>query len=195
MTLAVQLTKRLSSGFALDVSFLAESGVTILFGASGSGKTTILRCVAGLARPDSGRIAIGDRTLFGGDLGMDIPVPDRRIGYVFQQLALFPHLTVADNIGYGLAGLPGTERHARIMEAADSFRIGGLLNRRPGQISGGERQRTALARALVTRPTALLLDLHAAQQTILVLVTHSLELARRFPVRLELVEGALRPAP
>ena len=158
MTLAVQLTKRLSSGFALDVSFLAESGVTILFGASGSGKTTILRCVAGLARPDSGRIAIGDRTLFGGDAGVDIPVPDRRIGYVFQQLALFPHLTVADNIGYGLAGLPGTERRARIVEAADSFRIGALLNRRPGQISGGERQRTALARALVTRPTALLLD-------------------------------------
>jgi molybdate transport system ATP-binding protein len=158
MTLAVHLAKRLSSGFALDVSFLADPGVTILFGASGSGKTTILRCVAGLARPDAGRIAIGGRTLFNGDAGVDVPVPDRQIGFVFQQLALFPHLTVAENIGYGLAGLSRVERRTRIAEAADSFRIAGLLDRRPGQISGGERQRTALARALVTRPTALLLD-------------------------------------
>jgi len=158
MTLAVDLAKRLSSGFALDVSFVAEPGVTILFGASGSGKTTILRCVAGLARPDTGRVSIGDRALFDGDGGVDVPVPDRQIGYVFQQLALFPHLTVAENIGYGLAGLSRDERRTRIAEAADSFRISGLLDRRPGQISGGERQRTALARALVIRPTALLLD-------------------------------------
>jgi molybdate transport system ATP-binding protein len=156
MTLAVQLTKRLLAGFVLDVSFLAEPGVTILFGASGSGKTTILRCVAGLARPDAGRIAIGDRTLF--NSGVNVPVPERQIGYVFQQLALFPHLTVARNIGYGLAGLSRAERQARIVEAAESFRIQNLLDRRPGQISGGERQRTALARALVTQPAALLLD-------------------------------------
>jgi len=158
MTLAVHLTKRLHPGFVLDVSFLAEPGVTILFGASGSGKTTILRSVAGLARPDAGRIAIGDRTLFNGDGGVDMPVADRRIGYVFQQLALFPHLTVARNIGYGLAGLSRAEREARIVETAESFRIQNLLDRQPGQISGGERQRTALARALVTQPAALLLD-------------------------------------
>jgi len=158
MTLAVHLTKRLHDGFALDVAFLAEPGVTILFGASGSGKTTILRCVAGLARPDAGRIAIGDRTLFNGDSGVSLPVPDRRIGYVFQQLALFPHLTVARNIGYGLADLSRAERQARVAEAAESFRIVNLLERRPGQISGGERQRAALARALVTQPAALLLD-------------------------------------
>jgi molybdate transport system ATP-binding protein len=158
MTLAVLLTKRLHAGFVLDVSFLAEPGVTILFGASGSGKTTILRSVAGLARPDTGRIAIGDRTLFNGDSGVNVPVPDRQIGYVFQQLALFPHLTVARNIGYGLAGLSRAERQARITDAAKSFRIENLLDRRPGQISGGERQRTALARALVTNPEALLLD-------------------------------------
>jgi molybdate transport system ATP-binding protein len=158
MTLAVHLTKRLHAGFALDVSFLAEPGVTILFGASGSGKTTILRCVAGLARPDGGRIAIGDRTLFDGDSGVNVPVPDRQIGYVFQQLALFPHLTVARNIGYGLAGLSRAARQTRVAEAAESFRIDKLLDRRPGQISGGERQRAALARALVTQPAALLLD-------------------------------------
>ena len=158
MTLAIHLTKRLHAGFALDVSFLAEPGVTILFGASGSGKTTILRCVAGLARPDTGRIAIGDRTLFNGESGVDVPVPNRHLGYVFQQLALFPHLTLAQNIGYGLAGVPAAERKTRIAEAAESFRIAGLLDRRPGQISGGERQRAALARALVTQPAALLLD-------------------------------------
>ena len=158
MTLAVHLVKRLPSGFALDVSFLAEAGVTILFGASGSGKTTILRSVAGLARPDAGRIAIGDRTLFDGDASIDVPAPRRRIGYVFQQLALFPHLTVAQNIGYGLADLPRAERRTRVAEAAESFRIGNLLDRRPRQISGGEQQRTALARALVTNPDALLLD-------------------------------------
>jgi molybdate transport system ATP-binding protein len=158
MTLAVHLAKRLSSGFALEVSFRAEPGVTILFGASGSGKTTILRCVAGLARPDAGRIAVGDRALFDAGAGVDVPVAERRLGYVFQQLALFPHLTVAGNIGYGLAALPRAERRTRVAEAAESFRIGGLLDRRPAQISGGERQRTALARALVTQPTALLLD-------------------------------------
>ena len=158
MTLAVHLAKRLSSGFALDVSFAAEPGVTILFGASGAGKTTILRCVAGLVRPDGGRIAIGDRALFNGDAGVDVPVQDRQIGYVFQQLALFPHMTVARNIGYGLAGLSPAARQARVAEVAESFRIAGLLDRRPSQISGGERQRTALARALVTNPAALLLD-------------------------------------
>ena len=158
MTLTVHLAKQLASGFALDVTFVAEPGVTILFGASGSGKTTILRCVAGLVRPDGGRVAIGDRALFDANAGIDVPVPARHIGYVFQQLALFPHLTVADNIGYGLADLARGERQSRIAEAADSFRISGLVDRRPSQISGGERQRTALARALVTQPAALLLD-------------------------------------
>jgi molybdate transport system ATP-binding protein len=158
MTLSAHVVKRLPSGFALDVSFLAETGVTILFGASGSGKTTILRSVAGLARPDAGRVSIGGRTLFDSDARVNVPAPHRRIGYVFQQLALFPHLTVAQNIAYGLAGLAKAEQQTRVAEVAASFRITNLLDRRPRQISGGEQQRTALARALVTNPDALLLD-------------------------------------
>jgi len=158
MTLAIHVVKRMSAGFTLDVSFLADSGVTILFGASGSGKTTILRCVAGLTSPDAGRVAIGQRVLYDSATPVNVAVPQRRLGYVFQQLALFPHMSVAQNIGYGLASLPRDERRTRVAAAAESFHIAGLLNRRPAQISGGERQRTALARALVTDPQALLLD-------------------------------------
>jgi molybdate transport system ATP-binding protein len=158
MTLAARIVTRLSPAFALDVSFAVEPGVTILFGASGSGKTTILRCVAGLARPAAGRITIDGRALFDDAAGIDVPPQLRRIGYVFQQLALFPHMSAAANIGYGLAHLTRAQRRGRVARAAASFRIEGLLARRPGQISGGERQRVALARALVTDPQALLLD-------------------------------------
>ncbi len=154
MTLAVHLVKRLSVGFALDVSFRAERGVTILFGASGSGKTTILRCVAGLARPDAGRVAIGDRMLFDSDAGVDVPVPARRIGYVFQQLALFPHMTVAQNIGYGLDGAAArASGETRVAEAADSFRISrparpAAARRSPAASGSGRRWR---ARSSPTR--------------------------------------------
>jgi molybdate transport system ATP-binding protein len=158
MTLDVRVAKRLHAGFLLDVSFAAESGVTVLFGASGSGKTTILRSVAGLSTPDAGRITIGDRVLFDREAGTDVPVAHRHIGYVFQQLALFPHLTAGENIEYGLTRLTAAERRARVDAVVESFGLGSLLDRRPGQISGGERQRTALARALVTHPSALLLD-------------------------------------
>ena len=158
MTLAASVTKRLGPGFTLDVTLDAPPGITMLFGASGSGKTTLLRCVAGLTRPDEGRIAIGDRVLFDGKAGIDVPVQDRHVGYVFQQAALFPHMTVGDNIGYGLNRLDAAERHRRVSTIAESFRIAGILDRRPSQVSGGERQRAALARALVTEPSLLLLD-------------------------------------
>jgi molybdate transport system ATP-binding protein len=158
MSLSASIATRLPSGFALDLELTAAPGFTILFGASGSGKTTLLRSLAGLVTPERGRIMIRDRVVFDASTGVNLPPPRRQIGYVFQQLALFPHLTVATNIGYGLAGLPPVERRARIAAIAASFRIEHLLARRPGAISGGERQRVALARALVTRPDLLLLD-------------------------------------
>ena len=158
MTISVAVSKRLSPEFALDVAFDAPPGITILFGASGSGKTTVLRTVAGLTRPDAGRIIVGDRVLFDASTGIDVPVQHRQAGYVFQQLALFPHMSIADNIGYGLHHLPATERRQRLTMIAESFHITGVLDRRPGQVSGGERQRAALARALVSEPSVLLLD-------------------------------------
>ncbi len=158
MTLGVRVTKRLGAGFTLDVALAAPPGITMLFGASGSGKTTLLRCIAGLTRPDTGRIAIGDRVLFDANEGVDVPVQERHVGYVFQQAALFPHMSLRENIGYGLARISADERAQRVSAIAESFRIGGMLDRRPAQVSGGERQRAALARALVTEPSLLLLD-------------------------------------
>jgi molybdate transport system ATP-binding protein len=158
MTLSIQIRKRLSASFLLDVALVAAPGVTIVFGESGSGKTTLLRSVAGLAAPDEGKIAIGERIVFDRAGGVDVEPARRRAGYVFQHLALFPHLTVAGNIGYGLAGVSRPDRDARVAAIAESFRIERLLHRRPGEISGGERQRVGLARSLVTSPDVLLLD-------------------------------------
>ena len=136
----------------------APAGITILFGASGSGKSTLLRCVAGLIRPDSGSIAIGSRILFDASTGRRLPVPQRRVGYVFQQLALFPHMSIADNLAYGLHDRSAGARREQVNAIAQSFRIEHVLSRRPDAISGGERQRAALARSLVTDPEVLLLD-------------------------------------
>lgn len=158
MSLSVSIRKPLSPGFALDLSLSAPPGITIVFGASGSGKTTLLRCLAGLLRPATGRIAVGDRVLFDAADGTDVAVQRRNIGYVFQQLALFPHMTVADNIEYGLGHLDPASRRARMQAIVRSFHIERVLSRKPPAISGGERQRTALARALVMDPALLLLD-------------------------------------
>lgn len=158
MSVRAALARRLSPAFNLDVDLEVPAGITILFGPSGSGKSTILRSIAGLSRPDAGRIALDDTVLFDSARRVDLPPQRRRVGVVLQQLALFPHLTVAGNIGYGLYRLPASEREARVSSIAASFHITGILHRRPGQISGGERQRTALARTLVTEPAALLLD-------------------------------------
>lgn len=147
-----------SGSFELDVAFVLQSGITILFGASGTGKTTLLDSIAGLSTPDAGRIAVGGRVLFDLQAGVNLPPKNRRIGYVFQDLALFPHLTVEANVGYGLTSLGATERNERVAEALESLGIAQLRERRPAQLSGGERQRVALARALVTEPSILLLD-------------------------------------
>ncbi len=144
--------------FVLDVDFSAPPGITILFGPSGAGKTSVMDAVAGLTNPDQGRVAASGRVFFDGNASLCTPVAQRGIGYVFQDLALFPHLTVEENVHYGLAALDAAERRHRAAAVLDSFRIAHLAGRRPEAISGGERQRAALARALVTEPCVLLLD-------------------------------------
>ena len=159
-TLSARIRKTFSAterDFTLDVEFKAPPGFTILFGASGAGKTTLLNCVAGLAAP-GGRITIGDRVLFDSNAKIDVPVPLRRVGYVLQDLALFPHLTVEQNVEYGLGGSPRMARRKRSIAMLQELRIDHLRQQRPSQISGGERQRVALARSLVTDPCVLLLD-------------------------------------
>jgi molybdate transport system ATP-binding protein len=158
--LQVRIEKQFAaaSPFELDVDFVAPACITILFGASGSGKTTILESVAGLLAPDRGRIVLNDRTLFDSAQKINIPAPKRHVGYVFQDLALFPHLTVRGNVEFGIQSLTRTEREQRVTPLLQAFRIGHLIDRRPAEISGGERQRVALARALVTDPEVLLLD-------------------------------------
>ncbi len=159
--LTLQLHKRFSTAgrdFALDVSVTVNPGITILFGPSGAGKTTLLDCIAGLTIPDSGKIAVGDRILFDHPRHTNIPTQYRKLGYVFQDLALFPHLTAGKNIEYGLADADKSERRKKSGAILESFRIAHLRDRKPAEISGGERQRVALARALVTDPCVLLLD-------------------------------------
>jgi molybdate transport system ATP-binding protein len=155
---SVQIRKRLGPDFALDLTVALPPGITILFGPSGAGKTTLLDCIAGLVRPDEGRVATQEKILFDNTLGINVPPQLRRVGYVFQDLALFPHLSVEDNVEYGLSRLDSEQRQRRSAAILESFRIAHLRSRRPGEISGGERQRVALARALVIDPTILLLD-------------------------------------
>ena len=162
VALEVRVRKRLASngepGFELDAGFMAPPGITILFGPSGAGKTTLLECVAGLLRPDDGHIAVGNRIFFDSAQRTDLAIERRSVGYVFQTLALFPHLTVEQNVAYGLAQQSPEERRRCAAAILESFHIAHLARRRPSEISGGERQRAALARALVIEPCLLLLD-------------------------------------
>ena len=155
--LAVALTKALP-GFTLDVQWTAGDGVAVLFGPSGAGKSLTLACLAGLVRPDAGRIVVDGRVLFDGAAGIDLPPQRRRVGYVFQGLALFPHLTVAENVGFGLRDRPRAERERAVRDVIERLGLGGLEARRPGEVSGGQRQRVALGRALAIDPALLLLD-------------------------------------
>jgi len=132
--------------------------VTVLFGPSGSGKTTVLRCLAGLERPEAGTIHCGDVTWLDAARGIFLPPQRRGIGYLFQEYALFPHLSVAQNIAYGLTGLSEAERRRRVVDMLDLVQLAGLEARHPKQLSGGQQQRVALARALAPRPQLLLLD-------------------------------------
>jgi molybdate transport system ATP-binding protein len=144
--------------FVLDVSLDIPPGFTILCGPSGAGKSTLLDCVAGLTKPDSGRIAVADRTLFDSSSRVNMPAHQRAIAYVFQFASLFPHLSVEENILYGIQHLAPKERNCRIDEILGAFRVEALRKRRPSEISGGEAQRIELARSLVGDPRALLLD-------------------------------------
>jgi molybdate transport system ATP-binding protein len=159
LTARVKLERRaVAPPFVLDVSIEVPAGITILFGPSGAGKSTLLDCIAGLVQPEAGRITIGSETLFDSESRANVPPQARHLAYVFQTLALFPHMTAEENVAYGLNGLPQGERTARVQSVLSAFRVEKLRTRRPPEISGGERQRIALARSLVTQPRALLLD-------------------------------------
>jgi molybdate transport system ATP-binding protein len=147
-----------STSFLLDVQMEVLPGISILFGPSGAGKSTLLDCIAGLAQPDAGRIAINGDAIFDSEKGLNVPPQRRQIAYVFQELALFPHLSVEANVAYGLTRTPEQTRDERVSEILKMFRVEQFRHRKPREISGGEQQRVALARSLVTQPRVLLLD-------------------------------------
>jgi len=155
--LRVDVSKRLGD-FSIEASFASEGRVTGLFGASGAGKTSLINMIAGLLRPDRGVIAIDDETLDDTNARTHVAVHRRRIGYVFQDARLFPHLDVRQNLDYGRRMNGLAEDGAQRTRVTDLLDIGNLLDRRPGRLSGGERQRVALGRALLSQPRLLLLD-------------------------------------
>ena len=145
-------------GFTLDAAFSAERGITALFGRSGSGKTTLVNAIAGLVRPERGRVEVDGQVLLDTEAGIFLPVHRRRIGYVFQEGRLFPHLTVRQNLRYGRLFAPPGNDSLDFDAVVDLLGIGGLLDRRPAKLSGGEKQRVAIGRALLSRPRLLLMD-------------------------------------
>ena len=157
MTLSVRLAHHLP-GFPLDIAFTAPPGLTVLFGRSGSGKTTIANAVAGLLRPQSGRISVEGRVLFDSEAGICLPPHRRRLGYIFQEGRLFPHLTVRQNLGYGRWFAPSQEPRESLDNVVEMLGIGHLMERRPGALSGGEKQRVAIGRALLAAPQLIIAD-------------------------------------
>jgi molybdate transport system ATP-binding protein len=157
MGLSLKLRKQVN-GFKLDVEWAMENELAVLFGFSGAGKSMTLQLLAGLIQPDEGWIYSGNRTLFDSRSGVNLAPQDRSIGYVFQNLALFPHMTVKGNILYGAGDLKKEEREEQIKEMITAFHLVGLESRYPSEISGGQQQRVALARALIRRPDLILLD-------------------------------------
>jgi molybdate transport system ATP-binding protein len=147
-----------ASRFHLEAKLTAYPGVTVIVGHSGAGKSTLLRCIAGLSNPEEGRIAVGEHVLFDSRRNVRLEPAQRGVAFVFQDLALFPHLSVEDNVVYGLRRLAPAERKRRMHAILASFQIEHLERRFPREISGGEQQRVALARSLVTEPSVLLLD-------------------------------------
>lgn len=164
MCVECKITKKLHN-FGLDVDFTMDKELMVIEGPSGAGKTTILNCIAGIGKPDSGIITVGKKELFNSETGLDLVAEKRNIGYLFQNYALFPNMTVRDNILYGLKNKDAYKQKSsrkELLEYADymmeTLGIMQLADRKPSRISGGEKQRTALARALVIKPSLLLLD-------------------------------------
>ena len=157
MGLKVDIKKRVN-GFSLDVSWEIGNELAVLFGYSGAGKSLTLKLVAGLMKPDSGIIESNGTVCFNSVSGIDLPPQNRSFGYVFQDLALFPHMTVRENILYGAKGVSINERAERLSGLINKFRIQGIEDKMPSEISGGQKQRVAFARAMIRRPEVLLLD-------------------------------------
>jgi molybdate transport system permease protein len=155
--LEVDIEKKLAE-FTLSVRFHSGDAPLSILGASGAGKTMLLRCVAGLEKPERGRIVVNGNVVFDSENGVCVPARERRIGMLFQSYALFPNQTVADNVGFGLRTLAADAREARVAEYCERTRVSELSGRSVATLSGGERQRVALARALAIEPSALLLD-------------------------------------
>jgi molybdate transport system ATP-binding protein len=147
-----------SAGFHLEVEFEAGPGVTALYGPSGSGKTLTLDSIAGFVAPDAGRIMLDNRILFDAESGVRLRPQQRSIGYVFQNYALFPHMTLRENLAFAAHGFPRLERHRRIAEQLERFKLTGMAGRYPHELSGGQKQRGSIARALIANPRAVLLD-------------------------------------
>ncbi|HUG14884.1 MAG TPA: ABC transporter ATP-binding protein [Thermomicrobiales bacterium] len=155
--LTLDIARRIDA-FGLRLGLEVGDEVVVLFGPSGAGKSLTLQTIAGLTAPDDGVIELNGRTLFDRARRVNLPSRLRRVGYVFQSYALFPHLSVADNVGYGLRRLAKAERERRVAEALETVQLLSFATRKPGQLSGGQQQRVALARALATEPQVLLLD-------------------------------------
>ncbi|HQO77735.1 MAG TPA: ATP-binding cassette domain-containing protein [Thermodesulfobacteriota bacterium] len=150
--------KKVLPAFALDVEWSIGNELAVMFGYSGAGKSLSLQVIAGLLVPDEGHIQLNGRVLFDDKAGIDLAPQKRAFGYVFQDLALFPHMTVQDNIRYGAHGLNENDRKHRAGKVIEQFKLSGLEKKFPHEISGGQKQRVAFARALIRRPAALLLD-------------------------------------
>lgn len=159
--LDVNVKKRLGdlpAGFFLDIAFSVDGGITVLAGASGAGKTTTLRLIAGILTPDEGIIKVGNETYFDSERKIDLSIQKRRVGFVFQDYALFPHLNAEQNIAYGIKTNVQSAKAEKAMEMLALFHIEHIRTRIPREMSGGEQQRVAVARALASDPAVLLLD-------------------------------------
>jgi molybdate transport system ATP-binding protein len=157
MGLQVSVMKTVN-GFGLDIGWEIGNELAVLFGFSGAGKSMTLQLIAGLMKPDKGRVSLDDTVYYNSSTRTDVPPQDRPFGYVFQNLALFPHMTVTGNIIYGAPAVPKHEKMEQAQEMFRAFKLKGLEDRYPHEISGGQQQRVAFARALIRKPQALLLD-------------------------------------